>query len=128
MVESQGFAIHLKRVYETPEPADGTRVLVERLWPRGVSKEQARIDLWLKDVSPSPALRTWYAHDVSKFPEFSERYQDELRRSPAREALSQLAEMARNGPVTLVFAAKDPQISSAMIVLRTLQSRPAGAE
>src|SRR5690606_20917240 len=71
--------IRLKRAFEPAEPGDGTRVLVERLWPRGVSKERAAVDLWLKDVAPSPELRRWYSHDVAKWPEFRRRYREELR-------------------------------------------------
>jgi len=92
--------IGLKRAYDPPSPGDGTRVLVERLWPRGLSKERAAVDLWLKEVAPSPDLRRWYGHDADKWPEFQRRYREELR---ARKAeLDQLRRLALSGPVTFV--------------------------
>lgn len=84
----EAVTIVLKRVYDQPAPGDGTRVLVERLWPRGVSKERARIDLWLKEVAPSHELRTWFGHDPEKFAEFRRCYETELTSGPAQEALS----------------------------------------
>src|SRR5690606_2895537 len=98
--------IRLKRVYDPPSPDDGRRILVERLWPRGLTKEQARVDLWLKEVAPSPELRAWYSHDQAKWPEFRQRYIEELRGNPAVEQLRRLLE---ESPVTtFVFAARDP--------------------
>ena len=111
----------LKRAYDPPAPVDGTRILVERLWPRGLSKERARIDLWLKDVAPSAALRTWYGHDPAKFEEFRRRYAQELLASPAKEALAELRELVRNGPVTLIFAARDVDHSGAAVLLDVLR-------
>lgn len=109
----------LKRVYETPELGDGLRVLVERLWPRGLSKERAHVDVWLKDSAPSHELRTWYDHDPARFAEFRRRYEAELAGEPARSALAQLREMAERNHVTLVFAARDAELSNA-VVLREL--------
>jgi uncharacterized protein YeaO (DUF488 family) len=111
--------VALKRAYEEPEPDDGTRVLVERLWPRGLAKERAHIDLWLKDVAPSRELRQWYGHDPAKFAEFRRRYAGELVVEPARSALERLRALAARGSVTLVFAAHDPALSNA-VVLRDL--------
>jgi uncharacterized protein YeaO (DUF488 family) len=110
-------AVRLKRAYEPPAADDGTRVLVERLWPRGVTKGRAAIDHWLKDLAPSPELRRWYSHQTGRWPEFGRRYRHELRtRDEARAALETLRGMVDAGPVTLVFAAKDPEHSSAAIV------------
>ncbi|WP_069802787.1 DUF488 domain-containing protein [Thermogemmatispora onikobensis] len=115
--------VQLKRVYEEPLESDGTRVLVERLWPRGLSRERARIDLWLKDVAPSDELRRWFAHDPQKFPEFRRRYEQELRdQETARAALARLLELARQGPLTLVYSARDREHNNA-VVLRDLLGR-----
>src|SRR2546421_7232872 len=108
--------VALKRVYAEPAASDGTRVLVERLWPRGISKERAHIDLWLKDVAPSSGLRTWYHHDPQKFPEFRRRYEAELKSAAAQEALTQLREIAKQGQLTLVFAAHDAAYSNAVVL------------
>ena len=112
-------SITLKRVYDEAEPSDGTRVLVERLWPRGISKERARIDLWLKEVAPSSELRTWYGHDPAKFAEFRQRYEAELTSASGQADLARLRELAQQGPLTLVFAARDTEHSNA-VVLRDL--------
>ena len=119
-----GVAVTQKRVYEEPDPDDGMRVLIDRLWPRGLSKERARVDLWLKDVAPSRDLRIWFGHDPAKFDEFRRRYEAELAREPGRAALSRLREMARAQHVTLVFAAHDTEHCNA-VVLRELLARPA---
>jgi uncharacterized protein YeaO (DUF488 family) len=111
----------LKRIYEKPSRDDGFRVLVERLWPRGMKKEDARIDLWLKDVAPSPELRRWYAHDVAKWPEFRRRYSAELEANP--EPVSLLRERAKKGNVTLLFAARDEEHNSAVVLKEFLERR-----
>lgn len=113
---SQKLSIALKRAYEEPAASDGTRVLVERLWPRGISKEHAHIDLWLKEVAPSTELRKWYNHDVQKFQEFRLRYETELQSDAAQQGLAKLRELARKGKLTLIFAARDPEHSSAVIL------------
>jgi uncharacterized protein YeaO (DUF488 family) len=110
------------RAYEPVEPGDGLRVLVERLWPRGLSKACAHIDLWLKDVAPSTDLRKWYDHEPARFAEFRRRYEAELAAEPARSALARLRELVERQHVTLVFAAHDPQLSNAA-VLRDLLRR-----
>lgn len=113
--------IRLKRVYEPPSPADGTRVLVERLWPRGASKENAAIDLWLKEVAPSTELRQWFAHDPAKWKEFKARYKVELRESP--EAVRLLLQKSREGTITLVYAARDQEHNGALVLKDYLQAR-----
>ena len=120
---ARAMMVALKRVYEPPEPTDGTRVLVERLWPRGLSKARAQVDLWLKEVAPSPELRTWYGHDPAKFAEFRRRYEAELAAEPARAALARLRELAQHEQVTLVVAAHDLEHSTAPVV-RDLLTRP----
>ena len=112
----QTVRVALKRIYEEPEPSDGTRVLVERLWPRGFSKKRARVDLWLKEISPSSELRTWYGHDPEKFAEFRRRYETELGSETGQAALARLRELAKQGPVTLVFAAHDIEHSNAVVL------------
>jgi uncharacterized protein YeaO (DUF488 family) len=108
----------LKRAYEAPADSDGTRVLVDRLWPRGVSKAKARIDVWLKDVAPSTQLRKWFGHDPAKWPEFQRRYRAELKGSPA---LAELRKLARQGHVTLVYGAKDEEHNDAVVLAKLLR-------
>ena len=112
-------AILLKRVYEPPSPDDGTRILVERLWPRGVSKEAAAIDLWLKEVAPSPELRKWYAHDPDRWEEFHRRYRAEL--DDQGEVLDDLRRRLEQGTVTFVFAARDEEHNSAVALKQYLE-------
>jgi uncharacterized protein YeaO (DUF488 family) len=109
-------SVALKRAYEEPAASDGTRVLVERLWPRGISRERAHINLWLKDVAPSTELRTWYNHDPQKFPEFRRRYETELKSEAAQQASAKLREIAKQGQLTLVFAAHDADHSNAVVL------------
>ncbi|HKF36879.1 MAG TPA: DUF488 domain-containing protein [Ktedonobacteraceae bacterium] len=115
----QQVAVALKRVYDEPAASDGKRVLVERLWPRGISKERAHIDLWLKEIAPSTGLRQWFGHDPQKFPEFRRRYEAELQSEAAQEALAKVRDIAKQGQLTLVFAAHDAAHSNA-VVLRDL--------
>jgi uncharacterized protein YeaO (DUF488 family) len=116
--------IRVKRVYESPEPADGTRFLVERLWPRGMKKTSLQRTAWLKDVAPSSALRRWYGHDPAKWEAFRQRYFTELEEKP--EALQPLAEAIRRGPVTLLCSTRDPAHSNAMALKRYLEERRVG--
>jgi uncharacterized protein YeaO (DUF488 family) len=95
MMAESNEPVALKRAYDAPEPSDGVRVLVERLWPRGLSKEQAHIDTWLKEVAPSGALRQWYGHDPTRFDEFRRRYQAELAEEAGHEALGRLRALAK---------------------------------
>ena len=116
--------IRIKRVYDPPAPEDGTRVLVDGLWPRGLAKARAGVDLWLREVAPSAALRRWYGHRPERWEAFCERYAAELAAAP--EALDRLAALAEAEPVvTLVFAARDTERSNAAALKRILESRPA---
>ena len=112
--------IKLKRVYERPSRADGRRVLVEHLWPRGLKRADADIAEWLRDIAPSDALRRWYGHDPARWPEFKRRYRAELRTSERRALLETLADQARRGTVTLIFAARDEERNSARVVREEL--------
>src|SRR5512142_602014 len=105
--------IRLKRAYEAPDPSDGKRILVERLWPRGLTKEAAKLDAWVKEVSPSPELRKWFAHDPEKWPEFQERYRAELEENAA--GIAELREAMGKGTVTFVYAARDEERNSARL-------------
>jgi len=107
------FDLRLKRVYDGAAAGDGFRILVERLWPRGVSKEKARLDLWLRDIAPSPELRQWYAHDSAKWDQFQVRYRAELGCRPA--LVDTLVEHLHSGPVTLVYAARGEQTSARLL-------------
>lgn len=118
--------VHARRVYEEPAPSDGRRVLVDRLWPRGLSKERARLDEWLKAVAPSDDLRRWYGHEPGKFPEFTRRYQAELAEPERAEALRHLRDEARSGPVTLLTATRDLEHSEAEVLVRQLRRRTRG--
>jgi uncharacterized protein YeaO (DUF488 family) len=121
--------IRLKRVYDSPAANDGARYLVERLWPRGMTKEKAALKAWLKEVAPSPELRKWYGHDPEKWPEFQKRYREELKDEAHREALAELREAARHGPVTLVYAAHDEERNSAAVLKQVLTGgRAAGSK
>ena len=120
-IGGQAIAIFLKRAYEPPATTDGTRILVDRLWPRGVTKAKAGIDLWLKEVAPSTELRKWFGHDPEKWPEFQTKYRAELKDNPA---LPELRKLCRDGDVTLVYAAKDESHNDA-VVLRQLLGRDA---
>jgi uncharacterized protein YeaO (DUF488 family) len=104
------------RVYDTPGPEDGTRVLVDRLWPRGLSKDRARVDVWLKEVAPSSGLRAWYAHDPRKHDEFVRRYRAELARGDQAEALGRLRSLLEEGPVMLLTATRDLSLSQAQVL------------
>jgi uncharacterized protein YeaO (DUF488 family) len=112
--------IKLKRVYEVPSPHDGYRVLVERLWPRGLTRERVAADLWLKDVAPSPELRKWFGHDPARWEEFQERYRQELREK--NDAVQLLRQKANEGTVTLVYAARDEEHNGALVLTRFLRS------
>ncbi len=115
--------VAIKRAYEEAAPQDGTRVLVDRLWPRGVSKEKAKIDLWLKDVAPSAELRTWYGHDPAKYDEFRRRYLEELAREPGKTGMARLRELAAQGPITLVFGARDVAHANATVLRELLTGK-----
>jgi uncharacterized protein YeaO (DUF488 family) len=114
--------VKTKRAYEAAARADGVRVLVDRLWPRGVTKQAARIDLWAKDVAPTPELRKWFGHDPDRFAAFSVRYRQELAREPARAALEDLVRRASRGTVTLVYGARDEAHNGAAVVKYEIES------
>ncbi|MGB2607430.1 MAG: DUF488 domain-containing protein [Isosphaeraceae bacterium] len=111
--------IRLKRAYEPPTEEDGLRILVERLWPRGVSKEDAAIDLWLKEIAPSTGLRKWYGHEPSLWEEFRRRYRAEIE--DKGEVISDLKQRLKEGPVTFVYAAKDESHNSAVVLKEYLE-------
>ena len=111
--------IRLKRVYEPAAASDGYRVLIDRLWPRGVSREGAKLDEWARELAPSTELRTWFGHDPSRFQEFRRRYVQELRQH--RPRLTELRRRARNGTLTLVYAAQDPEHNDAVVLAEVLR-------
>ncbi|MES2094140.1 MAG: DUF488 family protein [Actinomycetota bacterium] len=112
--------LRIKRIYDPPEGSDGFRVLVDRLWPRGMSHERARVDLWLKAVAPSPELRTWWNHDPTRLSEFARDYRAELDDNPA---VAELHEVGRAHPhTTLLYAAHDPEVNHAQVLLSYLRA------
>ena len=113
--------IELKRAYNPPAPGDGRRVLVDRIWPRGVARDDLRIDAWLTELAPSSGLRKWFGHDPGKWQEFKERYARELDGRP--DALAPLLEMAKAGRLTLVFGAKDTEHNNAVALKEYLERR-----
>ncbi|QQS45183.1 MAG: DUF488 family protein [Acidobacteriota bacterium] len=113
--------IKLKRAYETPSKKDGKRILVERLWPRGISKESAKIQAWLKELAPSAELRKWYQHDVSKWDEFQKRYQKELETK--EELINELEQILVNDIVTFIYAARDEEHNSASVLKMYIENR-----
>jgi uncharacterized protein YeaO (DUF488 family) len=119
---SQPPDIRVRRVYDQPEAADGARVLVDRIWPRGLRKDAVRLDDWAKDVSPSSELRTWYGHDPARFDEFRQRYLGELTGSSQQAALGRLRALAAAGrPLTLLTATRDVDHSQAAVLARLLR-------
>jgi len=112
--------LKIKRIYEPATPDDGRRILVDRLWPRGLSREAARIDAWLKEIAPSDELRRWFGHDRQRWEEFRRRYREELREHAS--LLDELSRDARNGDVTLLFAAQDTGHNNAAVLLEVLES------
>ena len=113
--------IHVKRVYEEPADSDGVRILVDRLWPRGLSKASARIDYWAKAISPSTELRRWYGHDPAKWPEFKARYSAELDAAP--QGVEDLLEYVRAGEVTFVFSSKELELNNAWALKEYVEQR-----
>jgi uncharacterized protein YeaO (DUF488 family) len=110
--------VRLKRIYEAPAEEDGVRVLVDRLWPRGVSKEAAAVAWWARELAPSSDLRRWFGHDPARFEAFAARYRDELRGS---EALARLRRLADRGTVTLLYAARDERHNNARVLAQMLE-------
>ncbi|CAM5381154.1 DUF488 domain-containing protein [Eoetvoesiella caeni] len=120
--------VQIRRAYEAPDAGDGFRVFVDRLWPRGLSKEDFKFDLWCKDLAPSPALRTWFGHKVEHWEGFQENYQQELRTPEQRKLMREVAEQADGATITLVYGAKDTQHNHALILAeemnRVLKAKP----
>ena len=114
-------AVQVRRVYDEPAPADGARVLVDRVWPRGLTKDKAALGEWCKEVAPSTELRKWYGHDPDRFGEFTRRYETELSDAERAGALSHLRDLARQGPVTLLTATKQVDISQAEVLADLLR-------
>ena len=115
-------SIQVKRIYEPASPEDGFRVLIDRLWPRGVSREHAAVDDWARDLAPSDALRRWYGHDPARFEEFARRYRADL--DGQRDRLRDLRGRARTGAVTILFAARDREHSNAAVLEEVLRTLP----
>jgi uncharacterized protein YeaO (DUF488 family) len=120
-------SFQIKRVYEPASPSDGTRVLVDRLWPRGVKKSSAHLDYWMKDVAPSPQLRVWFGHKPERFAEFKKRYVKELAGNPE---LAELRKLGRGALVTLLYGARDPELNDAVVLQSVLRkgARPKRAK
>lgn len=110
----------IKRIYESAQASDGMRILVDRLWPRGMKKTDAHLDRWMKEVAPTTALRLWFGHDSGKFQEFKTRYQAELRENPA---VGELRKLGKEQPVTLLYAAHDPKVNHALVLRSFLERK-----
>jgi uncharacterized protein YeaO (DUF488 family) len=113
-------ALHIKRVYEPPAKDDGTRILVDRIWPRGLSKQRAAVDEWIKDIAPTTALRSWFGHDPQRWPEFRDRYFKELRSNT--ELVARLVSLIADEPATLLFAAHEAQRNNAVALAEYIKS------
>ena len=111
-------AFQIKRIYEPAKPSDGIRVLIDRLWPRGVKKSSAHLDYWMKDVAPSPRLRLWFGHRPERFAEFGKRYKKELNGNPE---LAELRKLGRSALITLLYGARDPQVNHALVLQSVLR-------
>ena len=118
--ESSAHMVRVRRIYDEAQTSDGTRILVDRVWPRGVSKDKAELDDWVKYVAPSTELRKWYSHDPEKFDEFARRFREELKSDEAEQALDELRELAQKGTLTLLTAAKRDDISQATVLAEIL--------
>lgn len=119
-MSSKEMSVRTKRIYEAAESTDGTRILVDRLWPRGVSKEDAALDRWIKDIAPSDELRQWFDHDSERWDEFNTRYKNEL--APQQDAIDELRELAEDETVTLLYAAKDVDHNNAVVIKEVLEA------
>ena len=113
-------ALHIKRVYEPPAKDDGTRILVDRIWPRGLSKQRAAVDEWIKEIAPTTALRSWFGHDPQRWPEFRDRYFKELRSNT--ELVAHLVSLIADEPATLLFAAHETQRNNAAALAEYIKS------
>lgn len=118
---AQKVDLRIKRIYEPPAATDGTRVLVDRIWPRGIRKDDAALALWLKEVAPTSELRRWFGHDPARWEEFRRRYRAELDRN--EKAVDQLCDLARDGPLTLLYGAHDSEHNQAVVLAEELRTR-----
>jgi uncharacterized protein YeaO (DUF488 family) len=118
--------IKIKRIYDTPAEDDGFRILVDRLWPRGLTKEKAKVDLWLKEIAPSDQLRKWYAHDPKKWAEFRKRYFNDL--DTKRELVNQIGQKMKEGDVTLLYSSKEEKINNAVALKEYIAKKKKGDE
>ena len=118
--DGNSMKLKIKRVYDKPAEEDGTRILVDRLWPRGLTKQKAKVDVWLKDIAPSTELRKWFAHDPEKWKEFIKKYQQELHENKEQAAI--LKEYLRQGTVTLVYGARDELHNEALVIKELFSS------
>ena len=118
--------IHVKRVYDPPGVSDGTRILIDRLWPRGLRRKDASFSCWLKEISPTPQLRAWFGHDPKRYEEFARRYRAELARNEAEVA--RLEDLLKQGPVTLLYAAHDQAHNHALVLVDYLRKRMRGGD
>jgi uncharacterized protein YeaO (DUF488 family) len=114
--------LRIKRAYDPAEKSDGMRILVDRIWPRGIKKEKLQTTLWMKDAAPSDELRKWFGHDPEKWEQFRKRYLKELERPEAREMLHEVARAAKKGPVTLVYSAKDQRHNQAVVLKQAIDA------
>lgn len=125
-MKTQDAQIRIKRVYDPPETCDGTRILVDRLWPRGLRKENAALSCRLKGLAPSPGLRTWFGHDPERYHEFARRYREELASN--NDEVARLEELAKEGPVTLLYAAHDEEHNHALVLADYLRNLLEGSD
>lgn len=119
-MKNPGFTIRIKRVYDEPAETDGRRILVDRLWPRGLSKERARVDAWIKEIAPSTELRRWYGHDPNKWLEFKERYAEELEDRPL--IVEAILEEVRAGTVTFLYSSREEHLNNATALKEHIES------
>jgi uncharacterized protein YeaO (DUF488 family) len=119
--EQMALDVRVKRIYDEADSADGYRVLIDRIWPRGVSRRRARLDAWARELAPSDGLRRWFGHDPARFDEFRERYVGEL--GDQRDQLAELARRAREGPVTILYGARDEHHNNAVVVAALLREQ-----
>jgi uncharacterized protein YeaO (DUF488 family) len=113
--------MRIKRIYDAPDKEDGCRILIDRLWPRGVAKESAKIDLWLREIAPSDELRKWFAHDPAKWEEFNKKYAQELETK--RDLVGEIEQAARKGKVTLLYSAKDTEHNNAVALKAFMEKK-----
>ena len=123
---SRSMNIKIKRVYEQPDKKDGERILVDRLWPRGLTKEKANVDLWLKEIAPSTELRKWFGHDPDRWKSFSRRYETEIRHND--DLIKVLTKKAKKGTITLVYGARDEKHNEALVLKKFLENSEQGAQ